>query len=413
MRRRFAALLCAGAALAALAGCGGSEDPFAVSSADVVERAPDPRFRLPAGASAQTSIDTVAAGPATLTRSLVLPGRVGFDEDRRATVAAHHAGVVAEVQALLGDEVVEGQLLAVLHSRELARARSAFIEASHVHEFARLSFEREERLWKKRITAEESYLRARSELEHAAIDLRAAGQELQALGLGAAELERLGSVSDPESPHASDGADDPTWEVALNRFERRAPIAGRIVGKAAVLGETVEAETALFEVADLSRVWVDVHVQSADLRELSPGAPVRVVSAALELDAEARITYVDPRVEPETQTALARIVLDNADGRWNPGLHVTVHALVGEQRVPIAVPAVAVHRFLANGDTEARARVFVQLGEDSWEARDVRLGASDAQNCEVLEGLAAGERVASTDGLLLRSVWLGQGGLEE
>ncbi len=397
------------ALLAAAGACTTDEDPFAVDRGGSDLGAPEARFRLPEGAGERTDVRTAPAGPATLARELALPGRLLFDADRSATVAARLDGIVAEVLARPGQDVQRGQVLAVLHSRELARARSAYVEAAHRREFAEVTFRREERLWEKRITPEDTYLRARSDLEHAAIDLQTAGQELRALGADTSELEALGDVS----RHVPDGSGGLPWEAELNRFELRTPIAGRVLAKDAVLGEAVHAEDTLFEVADLDTLWLDLSVRSSDLPSLPVGTLVEVESRALGRELVAPIEFVDPRIDSDTQTALARVVVDNAERAWYPGLFVEVRARVGAREVPVAVPLAAVHRSASSESAGPAERVFVALPDGSWEARAVRLGASDGERVEVLEGLAAGEQVAVTEGLLLKSTWLGHGGLED
>lgn len=393
-------------ALACCVACDAREDPLGVVADDDPAPALAPRFRLPSGAA--IDVMTAAAAPAELARELILPGSVGFDEERHAAVVARLDGVVAEIDARLGDQVAAGELLVVLQSPELARARAAYVAASQRVRLARAAYEREERLWKKRITPEESYLLAEHEREVRELERATAGQELRALGVTAAELATL--ATGETSPRET-GADELAAGARdLTRFERRAPIAGVVVSRAAVLGEAVHGDRTLFEVADLSRVWIDLRVPASDLADLGVGTSVTVVSDDLARTTDAEISYLDPRVDAETQTALARVVLANEDGAWRPGLWVTVRARVDRHDAEVAVPAAALHRI---GDAAGGAVVFVALPDGGWEAREVRLGREDARHAEVVSGLRPGEEVAVSEGLILKSVWLGQGGLGE
>jgi cobalt-zinc-cadmium efflux system membrane fusion protein len=389
---RLGAALALAAALGSVAACGESADPFAVETSEERVEEPPLRFRLEAG-----EIESAEAGPATLGHELTLPGSIGFNENRRATVVARLDGLLAEVAVDLGESVEAGQLLAVLRSRELARARTAYLEAVHHTEYARTAFEREQRLWNKNISSEEDFLKAEHDLEEANLQQRTAGQELLALGLESEELTRLIS---------SDviGEDGVPLEAQLTRFELRAPMSGSIVAKSAVLGEVYDPDAKLFEVADLSDVWVDLRVRAADLARLEIGQAVEVISRDLGRSATAELAYVDPRVDPDTQAALARIVLANEERVWRPGLFVTVRARVAERSVPVAVPEAAVHGM---HDTTV---VFVAHGGGEWEARSVVVGEEGAERTEIVSGLSAGEVVATSNGLLLKSAWLGHGG---
>ena len=302
---------------------------------------------------------------------------------------------MAEVHGGLGDRVEEGQLLAVLHSRELARARSAYIESAYRLRFSEVALAREQHLWDKRISSEQDYLMAQQALETAKLELRTAGQELRALGVGDHELQRLADTEASDDPGASEGE--------LTRFERVSPMTGVVVERSAVLGEAVRADDRLFVVADLSTVWVDLRVRASDLMGLRIGEEVTVASDDLGLRHRARISYLGPQVEADTQTALARVELANEGGVWRPGLYVTVYATIGERSAAVVVPAEAVH-ILSQG-----AVVFVSTGSNSWEARGVEVGEMTGTSFEVLSGLEPGEIVATTNSLFLKSVWLGQG----
>jgi cobalt-zinc-cadmium efflux system membrane fusion protein len=403
-RRTLSTLLLAGVGLGALSACEAKEDPFAVSAAETVTEELSDRFQLPVRSSGAELL-TAIAGPTELTQRLTLPGEITFNEDRRATVSAGVEGVISEVDVRLGDVVQPGQRLLLISSRDLARSRSAYVEATHHMEFATAAFEREERLWKRGITPEETYLSALHTAEEAALLQLTTGQELRAMGLSEAELERLAGWCEADEASQS--------SLNFMHYALRSPQSGVVVEKAAVLGEVVAADTMLFEVADLGTVWVDLSIRAAQLAQLKVGTPVRVESAELGRVSEARVSYLDARVDPETQAGLAHIELENEDGAWRPGLFVTVEAEVGRSEVPLSVPLASILVSPGGRGGQTVSQVFVRHADGSFEARVVELGRSGAHAVEVLSGLQPGERVAAEDVLVLKSIWLGQGGLEE
>lgn len=397
-------ILLAGALLLIGAGCGSGDDGFSVSTSETVAAELPTRFRLP-GTTSGEEIRSVAAGPATLARELALPGRVRLDDERRAQIAAGVSGTLSHVDVRLGAEVEAGQPLALISSRELARARSAYLEASARHEHALGSFEREEQLWKRKISSEVSYFEKRHALEEARIEELMAGEELLALGADPVELTHLNGS-------AEDLVED-AGAASFMHHRPSSPLAGVVIAKEAILGGVVAPDTVLFEVADLSTLWVDSQVPAAELGRLETGAQVLVEATGSSRTAEARIGYLDARVEPETQTGLMRLELTNEDGAWRPGLFVTVRAQVGRREVPLSVPVESVHYFPGSAGDADVARVFVQFSSGDFEAREVVLGEAGSSRVEVLRGLRVGELVTVNHGLLLKSVWLGHGGLEE
>ena len=166
----------------------------------------------------------------------------------------------------------------------------------------------------------------------------------------------------------------------LARFELTAAFDGVVVDRHVAPGEAVGRDTPAFIVADLATVWVDVHVYQAALAELRIGQAVRVTAPTGGPEAEGQVSYIAPVVDQGTRTASARVVLDNADGRWRPGLFVTV-TILNATNAALVVPRTAVHDFA--GDTV----VFVVEG-DRFVPRRVTLGRTGKTRAEITSGLA-------------------------
>lgn len=309
-----------------------------------------------------------------------LPGEVKADETRLAHVIPRLPGVVVEVLAKEGDQVRRGQVLAVLSSRELADAKSAYLAAVHHVEFARVALTREENLWQKQISAERELLEARRLFDEAELAVRLAGQNLIVLGLTPAELAGLPSAPVERMP----------------RFEIRAPLDGEITERNLTVGESVAADEDIFTVVDLSTIWIDVTVYAKDLATVSAGQAATVRSPDLRLEATGRISYLGPLVGQDTRAAIARIVLPNPGGRWRPGLFVAVELVHEAALVPLAVPLDAVQTFR---DWQV---VFIRHG-DWFEARPLELGRNDGTWVEVLAGLALGDRYAAVNSFAIKA----------
>lgn len=172
----------------------------------------------------------------------------------------------------------------------------------------------------------------------------------------------------------------------LRPFELKAPFDGVIVAYDVTQGQTVEAGLPLFTVADLSTVWADLQVYQRNIAEIHRGQKARIEGGHLESGYTGDIAYVAPTVDEHTRTGLARIVVDNTNGRWKPGQFIKGIISTDEQKAALLVPRSAV---LKIGD---EAIVFVQ-DEDGFEPRPVELGSSDAESWEVISGLKPGETI--------------------
>ncbi len=327
-----------------------------------------------------TGIEIQTVGPRAITSVLEVPGQIMADDTRVAHVVARLSGTAVSVTSRIGDAVRRGDVLAVVHSRELADARSAYLVAAHHTEFARAAAGREEALWQKKISAEREYLAAKRDFEEAELAETVAGQKLIALGDPAASIAALATAP----------AD------ALPRYEIRAPLDGVVLERDVTAGEAVDVDDPIFVIADLSSVWVEAALSAADVSAVRLGQEATVRSGDLDREVDARVTYLSPRVDPETRRATARLTIANTDGRWRPGLFVTVRLVQAKTTVLMAVPVSAIQTFR---DWQV---VFFRFG-DWFEARPLELGQTDGAWVEVLSGLAPGDRYAATNSFAIKA----------
>ncbi len=345
-----------------------------------------PAVRLDDAARARLGLQMAEAGPAELEITVELPGEVQVNGDRLAHVGPRVGGVARRVLVSLGDRVREGQLMAVLDSRELADSKAAYLAAAERLRLAEATHRREERLWQERVSSEQDYLDASNALAEARIALRAAEKTLHVLGFDEDEVDRLDQEADSE--------------VASYRIT--APFDGEVVDRHITVGETIPAEESVFTVADLATVWVDLAVHQRDLARVAAGQRVRVRSSHDGVEGVGTIRLVQPLLGEQTRTALARVTLPNPDRRWQAGAFVTATVTVDTSRADLAVPRTALIR-MGDGDDV----VFVET-DRGFEPRPVELGRSSPDAVEVRSGLAPGDRYVAAGGFSLKAE-LGKG----
>ena len=190
---------------------------------------------------------------------------------------------------------------------------------------------------------------------------------------------------------------------SLETYAIAAPLAGVVTARNANPGEQTGDKT-LFTVADLSTVWVELSLFPRDVVKVRVGQDVRVKSPDTGLAAVGKVVYVAPFGQAANQTITARVLLDNPDRRWAPGLYVTAEVTLAETAVPLAIRNEAVQTL------EERSVVFVQ-GEEGFEPRAVSLGRSDGEFSEVLAGLQSGDTYAAANSFILKAE-LGKGSAE-
>jgi cobalt-zinc-cadmium efflux system membrane fusion protein len=338
------------------------------------------RATIPDAALASTGIQLATAGPGTLSSRVELPGGVTVPPGRRVSVAPRVEGVLVEQRATIGQRVARGDTVAVFTSPELAAASSAYVTAVARAEFARTTRDREEDLARRRITAMHDFQVAEQAHALARAELDAAREALSGLGLSSAVIDGL--------PKA-----DP---ATFSRLLIAAPIDGLVTERTAAPGERVSRDTSLLVITNTSEVWVNVQVHARDLDAVRPGRRVAVSAVGLPRTATGAIAAINPLMGDETRTATARVVLPNPDGRWQPGLFVSVAVDVGETNADIVVPTEALQMF------RDWTVVFVRYG-DVFEARPVTLGRTDGRSVEIVSGLRAGERFAAVNAFAVKA----------
>ena len=136
---------------------------------------------------------------------------------------------------------------------------------------------------------------------------------------------------------------------SLSPYALKTLLDGVIIEKHVTRGEAVTPASQAFVVADLETVWIDLSVYQRDLTRIRPGQPARIIAGHGLPESVGVVSYVTPVVDEGTRTATARIVLDNPEGFWRPGMFATAEVTVERAEVEIAVPTTALHSL--GGDT--------------------------------------------------------------
>lgn len=314
-------------------------------------------------------IEVLTAGPAKIKNTLHLQGEVKLNADKSVHVVSRVGGIVETVTANAGDKVRKGQVLASVSSQSIADIRSDLMAAQKRVGLARTTYDREKQLWEEKISAQQDYLQAQYDLQEAEINTARIQQKLSALG---AKVN------------------------GQTRYEIRSPIDGVIINKQISQGQVVSEVDSIFEVADLSSVWVEMSVYAKDINVVKVGQNVTVKAIAFDAHAVGTITYMGALVGVQSRTAMARVVLSNADKTWLPGLPVNIDLISDEVEVPLAVSLEGIQTL------RDWSVVFGRYG-DYFEARPLTLGRRDDKYVEVLEGLKVSEQYAAGNSFLIKA----------
>ncbi|MBX3642037.1 MAG: efflux RND transporter periplasmic adaptor subunit [Rubrivivax sp.] len=176
----------------------------------------------------------------------------------------------------------------------------------------------------------------------------------------------------------------------------RSPVSGLVTEKKAIQGMRFMPGEALYQVTDLSSVWVVADVFEQDIGLVKTGAKAKVLINAYPNQVfEGRITYVYPTMKAETRTVAVRIELANPGQLLKPAMFAQVELPVGGKAPVLTVPDSAVI------DSGTRKIVLVQVQEGRFEPREVELGARGESYVQVLKGVREGEQVVVAANFLI------------
>ena len=301
-------------------------------------------------------IRTAKAARVPLVKTIQTVGHVDYDERSMTVITTKFDGWIEDLRVdFTGRTVTKGEPLFAIYSPQLVSTQQELIVAY--------------RSWK-------------------------ASNSSGALGLLESSRKRLRYLDFSDAQIATiETSGEPTRVLLVE-----APMDGVVVHKTAVQGQFVKAGTALFRIADLSKVWVYAHFYEMDAPFIREGA-----RAVIELPYDAgapmdgTVEYVFPWLDAKTREVKARLVFDNADGRLKPEMYVNVQLVADLGVTAVAIDDSAPIR------TGLRSVVFVQSEPGTYMPRDVRLGRQLDGLVEVTEGIEVGDALVIRGQFMLDS----------
>jgi cobalt-zinc-cadmium efflux system membrane fusion protein len=337
------------------------------------------RVHLAKEVIAAARITTAPVTREALESVLELPGEIAADPDRSARVAAPIAGRIERIAFTEGAAVKARDLLAVVRVADLADRNAAFAGSIARADAARSNAKRLDALAAEGIASERDRIAAGAEASALDAEARAAAERLRALGLGASG--KAGSL-----------------------IELRAPIAGIVVLRDAVVGQAVGPDHPIATIVELGQVWFLGRVFENDLARVNAGAAAEVqLNAYPDERFDGPVELVGRQIDPVARTVTARIRLQNRGDLLRLGLFGI--ARIGSGRAPDAKPSLVVPRGAVT-EINGKPVVFVRHPDDDFELHPVVLGRAALGKIEVLSGLREAEEVVVDGAFTLKSLVL-------
>jgi len=341
-------------------------------------------------------------------------GVVAYDETHLAQLSARVPGTAWRVEKQVGDHVRKGEILAILDSLDVGKAKAEFLEAIVGLDLKTQNLKRLEQI--SNSIPERQIREAQADVREARIRRFNARQTLINLGLplpasfgsGLSDDELTQRIQYLGIPPAVVAELDPDSATA-NLIPLVAPFDGVVIKRDIVPGEVVQTGSTEFVVADVTRMWLKLNVRKTDAVRLEIGQEIQFASDGVPGEMECKLTWIGTEVDEKTRTVQVRGETDNPLVGSTPAgdggqrllrAHTfgTARIRVREERRTVMVPSSAIQW------DGARHLVFVPLADGrSFQPRAVTLGISRDGQTEIVHGVGPDESVVATGSYVLKS----------
>lgn len=301
-----------------------------------------------------------------------LPATVEADPANVVNVLPPLTGKLVTLQVRLGDSVKRGQVLATISSADFAQAVSDARKARDAMDLAQMTLARARGVNEAGSNAAKDVEAAQSAMVQQAAELQRSESRLASLGAGTATTRTAGLLT------------------------VTSPLNGTVTALNVAAGAVANDATApLMTVTNLDHLWVTVNVPEDLLGVVAAGQQAAVTLAAYPGQTlHGKVAFVSTVLDADTRRAKARIAFANPNGQLKPNMYATARVALAPSPQP-QVPSAAL---LMNNDSVS---VFVETAPWTFTRRVVELGRENADQVRVRKGLAAGERVVVSGGVLL------------
>ncbi len=305
-----------------------------------------------------------------LADKILVPSRVQVDEERTAQIGSYVTGRIINMFVILGDYVKVGDRLARITSPDLTQAQLAYLRSLSRVIVTQKASERARHLLAADVIPLAEVERRQSELEIAQAELSASTDQLRLFGMGDQELNEL----------KKQGKILPWMDIKATRE-------GYVIARNVIVGQVVQPSDPLFQVADLSHVWVTGDVPEQIARDVRLGQHVEIDVPAIDINNfDGVIIFVSDTINRQTRTVMTRVLVENSERKLKPDMLANMH-ITDPQHKSLVVPEGAVVREL-NQDY-----VFVKVKPGFFQRVPVKLGPEVANFRPVISGLSIDQKI--------------------
>ncbi len=359
----------------------------------------------------EAGIDVEPVETASIVESIPANGEITYDETRVAHLSSRVPGTIWKVFKNVGDRVRKGDLLALIDSSEVGKAKSALLVALAEAELHSKTVARIAPLYQEQIVTGSRMTEAQTALEQANIQVRQSQEALSNLGLRIDVRELQGMSQQARAQCLQHlGITSEIFETldestsSANLIPLLASLDGVVTNCEAVSGEVVSSAEMLFQLADTSSMWLRLNVALEDAKYVSKGQEVRFIPDGSQDEVTGHLSWISTNVDQQTRTLEVRADVANPAGLMRHETFGKGEIVLRKAEQVSVVPKDAVQWDGSCHVVFVRDKNYFDKDQPKvFHTRTVRPGVTEDGKTEIIVGVFPGEIVATKGSGVLRS----------
>jgi membrane fusion protein, heavy metal efflux system len=314
---------------------------------------------------------------------LYAPAKVAIPPTHEYIVSASQSGLITKLNAAIGDNVKQGQILAQINSSELLSMQRLFLKARSELAIGLLTYQRDKKLLESGVIPDRRWQETQSQYNAYLSEADEHRQLLEISGMSDSDINRLSKT------HKLSGQ--------LNIY---APVSGVIIERLAVAGERVDTLAPIYRIGVLNELWLEIAIPQERLETIKIGDKVLIENSTVS----AEISVLGQSVNPENQTLLARAVVKNAQSTLRAGQKINIQ-IIHEVNDAFKIVNTAI------AQNEGKSFIFIRTPA-GFQVSPIEIIGKQNDESIITGALTGNETIAIKGAVALKANWLGLGSAE-
>lgn len=316
-------------------------------------------------------------------------GELEYDNQLFRTVTSVVPGIIASMSVRKGDHIEQGQIVAIVESRELSHTALELQMQISELELAQKKLAREEMLNEKKVGAMQSVQEARAARDLVALEIKRNKEELALFGLSSKEISAI-AAGKGES-------------IQKGQLKIASPIQGRIANVNVNIGSAVNEQQALVEIVNIKQLRAVGQIKETDIATIIAELNKHNINGFISTQAFPGMLYpvkavsADAGLKPTTRMLEIQLEVKNPDELLRPGMFIEGTLQIGEAENKPTLPAAAVL------EDEGKQFVFVKHNDSMYFRRDVTIESKNGDSVTIGGGITDGDEIVIEGSFLLKS----------